>query len=265
MHGWIILLFSFWLLTSVQPIDIFQLAIACLPICYFLPVLSLMDRQSGMESLLSSFVIYQFWNFSSGVEINFSALSLCLIFLFVAWHRTLPILIKLFSLLLAATFALSLLIHDQNTALIILTCIFIFHLIENREWAKHRCFLVTVSIAHVSLLSLMLYLNEGKANFSYAHVLLSYVILCWSNVAICQWCGLSLRCREFVLSLFSQKLTIIYLYILLLGPDLGQVNIFLVHLFYMYLVASHMINLRPLRLVDLPENPCKSEFELKTQ
>ncbi|MBF0196439.1 MAG: hypothetical protein HQL32_01955 [Planctomycetes bacterium] len=228
---------------------------AFLPWVYFLPVLTLMDRDSGGRSIIVPFVIMTCLSFVFEVKSLLLLSGTILLFFHLAWHRRLPAHIKLLMLGLSASLSVYIALMGEYVLFALLLMFMFQQVIESRLWGAGKCLIRPGAIMTVIALLYCLLLSPS-VSIGVLPLAMLWLAVFFSSQDQCRLCGLSLKCREMFLGSFARAFILLYALFPLLGKNILLGEMIWLVLFMLCLEASALMKIKPMRHSELPSQPC---------
>ena len=239
-------------------------ALAGLPFLLILPLSKWLQQNSGGSLFLTPFLwLSWLFIFMQGSHLSDASVVLgCMLIylmLLMAWYRQIPMVIKF--LLLCSAMVASIWVLGNHFNLTIVLFGFLLHkLLDKWSWSRSFCMLNFGVWIQACLVVLALILGEAQNNLNLMHLCFACGLMFMSSQEVCRLCIASAKCREIVLNWWVAKLPLLYLLLILTGYSAG-LEVFLILCFTaLSQELTKDLALKPIKIEDLAENPCKEDF-----
>lgn len=240
-------------------------ALAGLPFVLILPLCKWLKSNTGGALFLTPALVLGWLSiFDAGPKVseNSQVLACMLIYLMLlmAWYRQIPAVIK-FLLLLCAMVAPFWVLGGQVELMVVMLGFLLHKLFSKWLWGKSFCQLQLGVWSQAGLIILALSLSGGS-DVNVLHLCFSCALLFMATQESCRLCIAQAKCREVVLSWWMTHLPLLYLLLIISGLTPGY-EIYLILCFTaLSQEVTRSFGLKPIKIEDLSENPCKEDFKV---
>lgn len=240
-------------------------ALAGLPFVLILPLSKWLKFNTGGSLFLTpALCLGWLMIFLSGPELSSSmqllACMLIYLMLLQAWYRQIPMVIKgllLFSAMVAPFWILG----DHFELMLVMLGFLLHKLFSKWLWGKSFCHLQLGAWSQLGLIILAMALSPGT-EVNILHLGFACALLFMGAQESCRLCVAQAKCREIVLSWWVTNLPLLYLLLILSGLTPGHEIYLLLCFAALSQEVTRSFSLKPVKMDDLTENPCKEDFKV---